>query len=106
MRNPLSLLIFATLLGLQTIGASAQSRNPELSYTWLEADYLNLDVDDFDDDEDLIDDWDDGDGWGVRGSFAFTPNFFGFAGYSETDSDASFTDDEMRRVSNSSELPQ
>ena len=106
MRNVLSVLSVAALLGVPCTEAFAQSRsfNQSLSYTFLEIDYLNLDVDDFDDDEGLIDDWDDGDGFGIRGSFAFTQNFFAFAGYSETDSDATYVDADEVVYSSSQDL--
>lgn len=65
----------------------------DLSYTYFELDYANLSIDGVDDNEDIIEDFDDGNGWAVQGSFAFTPMFFGFAGYSDTDSDASFSSD-------------
>lgn len=88
MITPQKLLLIAAL-AFPVAGWSTE----ELSYTYLELDYVNLSIDEIDDDEDIIDDFDDGDGWAVQGSFAFTPMFFVFAGYSDTDSDASFSSD-------------
>jgi hypothetical protein len=86
-------------------GALAQSsRDGDLSYTFLEADYLNLDVDVADDDESLLEDFDDGGGWAINGSFAFTPNFFAFAGYSVTDSDVTFVDADEVLLSSSQDV--
>jgi hypothetical protein len=65
----------------------------DLSYTFIEGDYLALDIDAFDDDESVIEDIDDGNGWAIRGSVAFTDNFFAFADFSESDSDVTFVDD-------------
>jgi hypothetical protein len=86
----LTIVACTALLSLPA-GAMAAER---LGYTWVEADYVNLDIDAFDENQDLIEDLDDGDGWALRGSFAFTQNFFVFAGYSSTDSDATFFDDD------------
>lgn len=65
----------------------------DLSYTYVEADYLNLSIDPFDEEEDVLEDFDDGDGWAIRGSFALTPNIFILGGYSEVDADASFVEE-------------
>lgn len=106
MRSVLSVLFVTLLFGVPSTEVAAQPRpvNQNLSYTFLEIDYINLDVDDFDDDEGLIDDWDDGGGFGIRGSFAFTPNFFAFIGYSETDSDATYIDGDQVIYSSSQDL--
>jgi hypothetical protein len=66
----------------------------KLGYSYLEADYTILDIDAFDDDEGLIEDFDDGDGWAVRGSVAFTDNWSMFGAFSKTDSDFTFFDDD------------
>lgn len=79
-----------SLLMLPAVSTAAE----KLGYTWIEADYVNLDIDDLDDDEGIIEDFDDGDGWAARGSFAFTENFFTFASFSDTDSDATFFDND------------
>lgn len=76
----------------------------DLSYTYFEVDYINLDIDDFNDNDGLVEDFNDGGGWGVNGSLAFTPMFFGFAGYSETDSDVTFTSDGTTFFSSSQDV--
>lgn len=102
MRQFPALLAAVAFCSLQPV--AAQSTDGELSYTFLELDYVNLDVDVVDDGEGLIDDIDDGGGFGIRGSFAFTPNFFGFADYSVTDSDATFVDEGDVLVSSSQDV--
>lgn len=93
-------LICMTALALPLAGWSSE----DLSYTYLEVGYLNLDIDDFDDSDSLREDFDDGHGWAVQGSFAFTPMFFGFAGYSDTDSDVTFTSDGTTFFSSSQDV--
>ena len=85
---------FASVLTVSTCIACspAFAQDDNLSYTYFEVDYLNLDVDVIDDNSDILDDIDDGDGWAVNGSLAFTPRFFGFSSYSVTDSDVTFVD--------------
>lgn len=92
-----------SLVSLLLLPASAIAAE-KLGYTWIEADYINLDIDEFDDDQDIIEDFDDGDGWAVRGSLAFTENFFSFAGYSDTDSDATFFDDDNLLITANSDI--
>ena len=65
----------------------------DLSYTYLEADYINLDIDDFGDDGSALDDFDNGNGYGFRGSLGFDNNWFIFANYTVTDADITFFDD-------------
>lgn len=72
----------------------------DLSYTYIEADYINLDVDEFGEGGDFEDDFDNGDGWAIRGSYGFDQSPFGFAdswfifaNWSETEADSSFIDD-------------
>jgi hypothetical protein len=98
-----TLPILATALCTLPLAGLAQDANDELSYTYLEVDWLNLDIDAFDD-GDLIEDFDDGDGWGVQGSFAFTPAFFMFAGYSDTEADATFFNDDNFLITESEDV--
>lgn len=58
-----------------------------LSYTYVEVDYINNDLDIFGDPDLLVDDFDNGNGVALRGSFAFTPNFFVFGEYAFLSSD-------------------
>lgn len=71
---------------LVPMGAKAQ----ELRYSYLEGDYISQDVDGIDEGGDLIDDIDDGDGFGVRSSLSLSSHFFVFADYSQTNSDVTF----------------
>lgn len=106
MHHSTSLLAAIALCAAPTGATFAATGDPdgELSYTFLEVDYVNLDIDAVDDDEGLIDDLDDGGGWGVRASFAFTPNFFAFGDYSVTDSDATFIDEEEVLLSSTQDV--
>lgn len=104
MRNPTLPLIVpaAFALACLPLAASAQSGSEGLSYTFLEADYINVDVDS--PGEDVFEDFDDGDGWAVRGSLGFLERFFVFADYSVTDSDATVLDEGEVLVSSSQDL--
>lgn len=85
---------FISMLGFGIAALSfSASAAQELSYSYLELDYINLDIDEVGDSGDALDDLDNGDGWGVRGSYAFPSNWFAFANYSVTQADTSFTDD-------------
>jgi hypothetical protein len=81
-----AILLFAGLLVLPGLAIGAG----DLSYTNLEVDYINLSIDPFDEEGTLLEDFDDGNGGAVRGSFAFTPNIYGFGGYSIVDSEGEF----------------
>ncbi len=72
---------------------AAMAQNSGLSYTWVELDYLNLDIDGVGDDGDFEDDFNNGDGVAIRGSYAMpfiTPGLFVQGSYSITDAEASF----------------
>ena len=96
-------LLCAALVALP-LAATAQSSDNGLSYTYLEAGYINLDVDAFDDNASLVEDFDDGSGYAIRGSFAFTRNVFAFAGYSVTDSDVTFADEDNFLITESEDI--
>lgn len=71
----------------------------DLSYTYVEVDYVSLDIDEAGD-NDSLSDLDDGDGVGIRGSYGFDTSPFGFAdswfvfgNYLETESDVDFVND-------------
>lgn len=68
------------------LAAAAQ----DLSYSYIEVDFIRMDIDGFNEDADLIDDIDDGTGFGVRGSLAVSTHFFVFADYSQTEADFTF----------------
>ncbi|MBX5463682.1 MAG: outer membrane beta-barrel protein [Steroidobacteraceae bacterium] len=66
----------ATLAALGLTGTAFAADN--LSYSYVELNYLNTELDDLDV---------EGDGFGVAGSLAFTPNLHGFASYGTQDVD-------------------
>lgn len=86
-------LITALGFSLATLTTSAIAAE-DLSYSFLEIDYINLNIDEVGDSGSVLDDLDNGGGWGARGSFAIAPNWFVFGQYSVTDADADFIDDE------------
>ncbi len=86
--NKLHLLLPALL-----VSSISTMANEHLSYTWIELDYVNLDIDGYDNDRNIIEDLNDGNGWGVHGSFGFTNNWFVFSKYSSTKSDVAFIDE-------------
>ncbi len=96
--------VLATAIAIPLALPATAFAAADLSYTYFEANYINLDIDDFNDDDGLAEDFDDGNGWGLRASIAFTPMFFGFATYSETDSDVSFTSDGTTFFSSSQDV--
>lgn len=71
----------------------------DLSYTYIEAGYLNMDIDDFGDDGSFEDDFDNGSGWALRGSWGFdggpmgADTWFIFADWMETEADTDVRDD-------------
>lgn len=67
-----------------------------ISYNFIEAEYVVLDVDMYEDDnafDNVIEDVDDGDGFRISASFAFTNNLFVFGNYSQTKADFTFIND-------------
>jgi hypothetical protein len=68
-----------------------------LSYSFIEGDYIVQDIDGngegnvFDN---FLDDFDDGDGYGVRGSLELGESFFLFGSYTSTDSEYTFINDD------------
>lgn len=94
-RLPLAALIGACIIPTAAMAAG------DLSYTYIEAQYLVQDVDMYEDNQvfnNVLEDFDDGDGYKVKASFAFTDNFFGFGSYSNTEADFTFIDDTGLRV--------
>ena len=85
-----AILACLTLIPFSAIAAEG------VSYNYLEADYIIQDIDLYEDDEvfdDVLEDVDDGDGFNVEASFAFTNNLFVFGGYSQTTADFNFIND-------------
>jgi hypothetical protein len=67
-----------TVATLAALGFTGTAFAKELSYSYLELGYLNTDLDNPNV---------DGDGFGVRGSLAFTPNLHGIASFSSLELD-------------------
>jgi hypothetical protein len=86
-------LIAAFGCGIATLVATADAAE-DLSYSYLELDYINLNIDEVGNSGSVLDDLDNGGGWGLRGSLEIAPNWFAFGQYSVTDADASFIDDQ------------
>ena len=74
------LILFPVLLQIVSSPAHAQKRRPSFDYTYLEASYSKVDYENY---------ASDGDGLGLRVSFAFADNFHVFAGYAGQDVDSS-----------------
>jgi len=65
-------------LGLLAALPFAASAAENISYNYVEGDYLDVKNSDLP----------DADGWGVKGSYAFHPNFHAFAGYARKNTDS------------------
>ena len=90
MKRQLCLLGAAALIPM---GAMAAESSSDLSYTYFEVHHVGLDIDGYKEGSsvrDRIRDLDNGDGWGVSGSFAVNDSFFVFADYADTDGDVSY----------------
>lgn len=91
-RNFLSTAVIAAMAALPISSFAAE----DISYSYLEIDYIVQDVDMYEDDDlfdNFLEDVDDGDGFKVEGSFAFTNNLFIFANYAQTKADFTFIND-------------
>lgn len=91
-RAKLPASVFAGMMLLPASALAAEN----ISYNYVEVDYIVQDIDMYEDDEafdDVIEDVDDGDGFGIEASFAFTRNLFVFGNYSQTQADFTFIDD-------------
>lgn len=69
--------ILGSLAALALAGPALAAESG-FSYSYAELGYIDTEIDDFDV---------DGDGFGLRGSFAFTPHLHGFASYADVDFD-------------------
>lgn len=86
----------AALATAVALPASAMAAE-DISYTYVQLDYIVQDIDAFEDDQvfdDVLEDVDDGSGFGIEGSFAFANNFFVFGKYSNTEADFTYIDDD------------
>lgn len=91
-----SLLPLAALASLAFLSATSFAAN-DLSYNYVELDYIVRDIDLYEDDdefENFFDDRDDGDGYQLEGSFSFMERFFVFGNYSNAEAEFTFTTDE------------
>jgi hypothetical protein len=92
--NPHTPKLLALGLCVIPLTGLAADANDELSYRYVEVDYINLDIDQ--DDENLNvfkNDFDNGNGYGVTASFPITDAFFVFGDYTDTEADFTFSDD-------------
>ena len=70
------LLLLSVLVNGAFLVSSANAQDPDISYTYVDIGYVNMDADD------VLGVDVDGDGWGVRGSAAIHPNIHLIGGYS------------------------
>lgn len=84
------------MLASATIGAflamPAANAADGLNYGFVEADYINLDVDQPNENSVLREDFDNGGGWGVNLSLPLSEMLFLYGAYSDTESDFTFRD--------------
>jgi hypothetical protein len=89
-KHPLAIIAATTLLPV-----AAQAAD-NINYNYLEASYVVQDVDMYEDDrafDNILEDVDDGDGFKIEASFAFTNHLFVFGNYAQTQADFTFVDD-------------
>lgn len=83
------------VLGIGLVSYSASTIAAEdLRYSYLELDYINLNIDEVGDSGSVLDDLNNGGGWGIRGAYELGSNWFLFGQYSVTDADATFINDQ------------
>lgn len=80
------MMVIGSLLALGVAG-TALAAEEGFSYSNVELGYIDTELDDFDV---------SGDGFGLRGSWAFTPNVHGFASYSDLDFDHDVSAETLR----------
>src|SRR5690554_1493290 len=88
--------LFSTALTALAVAASgsAMAQQDRLSYSYLELNYINLDIDEVGEGGDFLDDLENGNGWGISGSLEIGESWFIFADYSDTESDTGFVNDQ------------
>jgi hypothetical protein len=74
-----------------SIGDAAEG----LDYSYLQLDFVGRDIDAYDDNAGVIEDFDDGSGIAIEGSLEIGQSFFIFGGFSETESDVSFSNSDV-----------
>jgi len=91
--NPHTPKVLALSLCLIPLTGFAADANDELSYGYVEADYMNLDIDQQDENLNVFkNDFDNGGGYGLTLSFPINDSLFIFGDYSDTESDFTFSD--------------
>lgn len=101
-RHAVGSAVGTALIALSGPGFAAEG----LSYTYGELSFVTRDIDVFDEEEDFIEDFDDGSGFALRGSFAVADNFFIFGGYSDTESDVSFVSPNVFPITSEEDMKQ
>jgi len=90
--NPHTPKLLALSFCLLPLTGFAADANDELSYGYVELDYINLDVDQEDENLNVFkNDFDNGGGYGVSVSFPINEAFFVFGDYSDTEADFGFS---------------
>lgn len=87
---PVNLIAAFTMLPAAAMAAES------ISYSYIEAAYVVQDMDMYEDEgvfDNVLDDVDDGDGFKIEGSFAFSNNMFLFGNYAQTQADFTFVND-------------
>ncbi len=93
MKNPHTPKLLALSLCLVPVAGFAADANDELSYGYVEADYINLDIDQPGEDLNIFkSDFDNGGGYGLSASVPVGDAFFVFGDYTDTESDFNFQD--------------
>jgi hypothetical protein len=92
--NPHTPKLLALGLCLIPLTGLAADANDELSYRYVEVDYINLDIDQEDENLNIFkNDFDNGGGYGLSASFPINESLFIFGDYSDTEADFTFSDD-------------
>jgi hypothetical protein len=102
--NPYQRKLLAAAVCLMPLTGFAADASDDLSYGYIEADYINLDIDQPGEDDVFEGDFDNGGGLGASASIPLSEVFFLFADYSETDSDFSFADNTGRFIPGNTDL--
>jgi hypothetical protein len=90
--NPYHRKLLAAGICLLPLTGFAAEDSGDLSYGYIQADYINLDIDQPGEDDVFEGDFDNGGGLGLSVSIPLNEVFYLFGDYSETDSDFAFAD--------------
>lgn len=86
--------ILAAAACMMPLTGFAADAGDDLSYGYLEVDYINLDIDQPGEDNAFDGDFDNGGGYGISASVPLGEQFFVFGDWTETDSDFGFVDNQ------------